>query len=184
MIQDKQRWNEKYATYPMPSNTAKIVEKYIDLANKGTALDLACGTGRNTFFMATKGFTVDAVDISDVALSKIPEHKNIKKIETDLDTYSLRENKYDLIVNCNYLDRRLMSQMKDALKKDGILIFETFVTATGEHYHHPSNEDFLLKINELLHTFIGLDIIYYEEKDEINLRGERAKIASLVAKKS
>lgn len=184
MLDDKKRWNEKYATYPMPSSTAKIVEKYIDFANKGTALDLACGTGRNTFFMATKGFRVDAVDISDVALSKISEHKNINKIETDLDEYSLAKERYDLIVNCNYLDRRLMSQMKDALKKGGVLIFETFVTANGEEYHHPSNEDFLLKVNELLHTFIGLDIIYYEERDEINLRGERAKIASLVAKKS
>lgn len=184
MQEDKQRWNEKYTNFPMPSNTAKIVEKYINLATKGQALDLACGTGRNTFFMATQDFHVDAVDISNIALSKIQDHENIKRIETDLDNYNLIKDKYDLIVNCNFLNRRLISQMKDALVKNGILIFETFIVAQGDNYHQPSNEDFLLKKNELLHSFINLDIIYYEEKDEINLRGEMVKIASLVARKS
>ncbi len=184
MQEDKQRWNEKYATYPMPSHSAKILEKYIKFAQKGVALDLACGAGRNSLFMAKQDFMVDAVDISDVALSKILEHKNIKKIEADLDIYNLTKDRYQLIVNCNYLNRRLMSQMRDSLKRGGILIFETFITADGDEYHHPSNEDFLLKVNELLHVFINLDIIYYEEKDEINLRGERVKIASLVAKRT
>ena len=45
------------------------------------------------------------------------------------------------------------------------------------------NPDYLLNPNELLNAFKDLNIIYYEEKDVINLRGEEARLASLVAKK-
>ena len=45
------------------------------------------------------------------------------------------------------------------------------------------NPNYLLKKNELLDVFKEFDIIYYEEKDDSNLRGEKNKIASLIAKK-
>jgi SAM-dependent methyltransferase len=108
----------------------------------------------------------------------------IAKIESDLDKYNIAPNTYDLIVNINYLNRRLVSQMKDALKKEGILIFETFIVAHGDYDHETMNLDYLLRKNELLHSFIGLEVIYYEERDDVNLRGEKVRIASLVAKKS
>ncbi len=183
MLEDKSRWNEKYTTMPMPDKVAKIVEKYVSLATVGRALDIAAGTGRNTHYLAEKGFVVDAVDYSDYALSRIKNMATINKIDTDLDTYRLGFNTYDLIVNCNYLDRRHFPQIKEALKEGGLLIYETFIVAHGEAYHQPTNLDFVLRKNELLHTFIGLDVIYYEEKDDINLDGERVKVASLVARK-
>ena len=74
--------------------------------------------------------------------------------------------------------------MKEALKQGGVLVFETFIVAHGEFQMPTTNLDYLLRKNELLHLFIGLDIIYYEEKIEVNRLGERVKIASLVAKKS
>ncbi|OIP53295.1 MAG: tellurium resistance protein TehB [Helicobacteraceae bacterium CG2_30_36_10] len=184
MYEDKERWNKRFVEFPMPDNVAKIVEKYASLANVVQALDLACGTGRNTHFLAEKGFLIDAVDFSDYALSKIKKSSMIKKIDTDLDKYNITPNKYDLIVNINYLNRRLVSQMKDALKSGGVLIFESFIVAHGDYKHETMNLDYLLRKNELLHSFIGLDIIYYEERDDVNLRGEKVRVASLVAKKS
>jgi tellurite methyltransferase len=183
MIEDKARWNEKYTKMPMQDKVSKVVEKYISLATVGTALDIAAGTGRNTHFLAEKGFIVDAVDYSDYALSKIKDLATINKIDTDLEKYRLAFNTYDLIVNCNYLDRRQFPQIKEALKEGGLLIYETFLVAHGAAYHQPTNLDFVLRKNELLQTFIGLDIIYYEERDDVNLRGEKVKVASLVARK-
>lgn len=184
MLEDKERWNKKFQEYPMPDNVTPIVEKYIDNANVGEALDVACGTGRNTHFLALKGFKVDAVDISDFALSKVKNKSTINKIDTDLDKYNIMPNKYDVIVNTNYLNRRLTSQMKDGLKSGGLIIFETFILAHGEFMHETMNLDYLLRKNELLHSFIGLDVIYYEERIDTNLRGERIKLASIVAKKA
>jgi len=183
MIEDKARWNKRHVEKPMRHNVEPIIEKYIEKASVGIALDIACGTGRNTHFLAEKGFLVDAVDLSDYALGEIKNLATINKIEEDLDTYNLAVNKYDLIVNINYLNRRFYPQIKEALKPGGVLIFETFIVAHGD-FKNPANPEFLLRRNELLHTFIGLDTIYYEEKDEINLRGEKIRVASLVARKA
>jgi SAM-dependent methyltransferase len=182
MIEDKERWNKRHVEKPMRTNVEPIVQKYINMAEVGKALDIACGVGRNTHFLVEKGFFVDAVDLSDYALSQVKENEKINKIEVDLDTYNLQKNAYDLIININYLSRRLFPQIKEALKPNGLLIFETFIVAHGD-FNQPANPEYLLRVNELLHAFIGLDIIYYEEKDEINLRGEDTRVASLVAKK-
>lgn len=184
MIEDKQRWNERHVSRPMSKDASKLLEKYIEHATVGQALDVACGSGRNSRYLSQLGFDVDAVDISDVALSKIDNSPTINKIETDLDTYNITPNKYDLIINMNYLNRRLSSQMKDALNPGGLIIFETFIVAHGDFKMPTTNLDYLLRKNELLHTFIGLDVIYYEEKIEVNKLGERVKLASIVAKKS
>ncbi|MDQ7046025.1 MAG: methyltransferase domain-containing protein [Sulfurimonas sp.] len=184
MIEDKERWNKRHIEKPMLHEVAKIVEKYGEKANVARALDIACGTGRNTHFLEALGFSVDAVDLSDYALSQIKDTPTITKIETDLDTYNLSENKYDLVVNCNYLNRRLMSQITNSLVDGGLVIFETFIVAHDTPERGSMNPDYLLKKNELLDAFIDLDIVYYEERDGVNLRGENNKIASLVAKKT
>jgi len=182
MIADKERWNHRHVDRPVSTEVAEIVRRFAPMATVGRALDIAAGAGRNTHYLAEKGFVVDAVDYSDVALSQIKELATINKIEADLDTYLFERDEYDLIVNCNYLDRRHFPLIKEALKANGILIFETFIATSGEGYHQPSNLDFVLRKNELLHAFIGLDIVYYEERDDINNRGEKVRIASLAAR--
>ena len=184
MIEDKKRWNEKYEDNTMQQTVSPLLKKYIGHVNIGEAIDIACGTGRNTHFLADLGFCIDAVDISDYALAKVKNSATINKIDTDLDKYNLAPNKYDLIVNINFLNRRLVSQMKEALKIGGVVIFETFTIAHGDFKMPTTNLDYLLRKNELLHSFIGLDVIYYEEKIDTNAKGERVKTASIVAKKA
>jgi len=184
MINDKQRWNEKYLVAPMPKETSEILIENIGLAKKGRALDIACGMGRNTHYLADHGFYVDAIDLSDYALKQVRDADNINKIDADLDNYVFDEECYDLIIKINYLDRNMFERIIKALKKEGVFIYETFVkTPTGEGYHNPTNPNFHLDLDELPKAFSELEIISYEEKDAINLRGEKVRIASLVAKK-
>lgn len=183
MIEDKVRWNKKYALYPMPGDAASLLTTHLRDANVGQALDIACGTGRNSVYLAEHGFVVDAVDISDSALSQIPLSDKIRTIEADLDEYEIAKESYDLVINCNYLDRAMFPAIKDGLKDGGVLIFETFVEAEGEGFHQPSNPDFLLRSEELKEAFEEFDIIKYEEHMTQNLRGEKVNVASLVARK-
>ncbi|MGA6153997.1 class I SAM-dependent methyltransferase [Stenotrophomonas sp. NPDC087984] len=69
-------WDGFYAdrAKPVPFFTAKPDEhlvSYLDrgLVAPGRALDLGCGPGRNALHLASRGFTVDAVDLSPMAIS-------------------------------------------------------------------------------------------------------------------
>lgn len=182
-MDDKTRWNAKHQNVPMPNDPSAIVIKNVKPSNGKRALDIACGTGRNTHYLAELGYEVDAVDISDYALTQINRTNKIHPIESDLTNYSIIPNSYDLIININYLERKLFSSMIAGLANDGILIFETFITAHEEGYHNPSNPEFLLRSNELPTEFSALKILFYEERDDINMYGEKVKIASFVGQK-
>ncbi len=184
MIEDKARWNKKYETAPMPSDPIPALISHIDEIKAGSkALDIACGKGRHTHFFALKNIYVDAVDYSDVALDALEKSDYIHPVDTDLDHYCIDSQAYDVIICTNYLSRRLFPYMKEGLKENGLLIVETFVEFPNEQGHLSSNSEYLLRKNELLHTFIGLDILFYEEKEMINLHGEKVKRATLVAKR-
>ncbi|MDP3301132.1 MAG: methyltransferase domain-containing protein [Sulfuricurvum sp.] len=182
-MDDKTRWNAKHQNVPMPNSPSNIVIKNVQPSHGKRALDIACGTGRNTHYLAKLGYEVDAVDISDYALSQIDRTNQIHTIESDLTNYSIASNSYDLIININYLERKLFSSMIEGLTNEGILIFETFITAHEAGYHNPSNPDFLLRSNELPTAFSALKTLFYEERDNINMYGEKVKIASYIGQK-
>ena len=185
MEQDRERWNKKYSNGEFPlEKPSKLLVEYIDLIPKGVALDIAAGLGRNALFLAEKGFKVDAVDYSDIAVQKLKSlHPNINPIHADLDKYRIEQNRYNLIINFNYLNRRLFPHIIYGLKPNGILIFQTFLDGEEEGLSQPSNPDFLLKKNELLHSFLRLRILFYKEEKVIKCDGSKSYQASLVAKK-
>ena len=181
--EDKERWDKKYKNNTVPTKIVEVVERYAILATGNQALDIACGMGRNTWFLAKSGFEVDALDISPLALESLKDVPNVTTKEVDFDTYTLEENKYDLIVCTYFLNRALFPQIEKALKEDGIFIFQTFM-------HHPdntkapSNKSFLLNEGELEATFDDrYELMHISEFMEEGLCGEVSAKASMVAKK-
>ncbi len=181
MQQDRIRWNAKYLDKAAPSaKPAEIVRQFCSLAPEGRALDIAAGTGKNALFLAEKGFTVDAVDISDVAMRKLSgRHPNAHPVCADLDTFDILREQYSLILNIRFLSRRLFPYIREGLVPGGILIFETYLEGHGEDYCHASCRDYLLRDNELLHSFLSLKIIFYQETRDPS-RTDFCHIASLV----
>ena len=83
---DRIKWNKRYSEKDPGQRIPRIVRAYIDRAPAGRALDIACGTGAVSLFLAERGYTVDAVDISDVALAAFADrHPAIRGICADLD---------------------------------------------------------------------------------------------------
>ena len=155
--QDRKKWNERYSTNIGNQEPSETILKYVSLAPIGNALDIACGNGRNSRFLARKGFQVDAVDISDIALNQFTDDDtHINVICQDIDTLQIPENRYQLIVNIRFLDRRLFPMIKNGLKPGGVLIFESFID---------EEKDYCLKSNELLHAFNSFRVVYYEERE-------------------
>ncbi len=168
-IKDKEKWNKKFSTMPellSPRPPAKFVEAYHDSCEGKRALDLGCGGGRHTLFLSQKGFLVDAVDISSVALEKLApkvDKEKVTLIEADLDTFTPQQAHYDLIVMTNFLDRDLIARSIEGLKDGGIFIIETYMD-DEENEKKNSNPDFLLQEEELIQMFYnGFKRLDYDE---------------------
>ncbi|NQU63736.1 MAG: methyltransferase domain-containing protein [SAR324 cluster bacterium] len=185
MKADEIKWNERYRTGKYPLTVNDVVESYFHFAEPGRALDIAAGNGRNALFLAENGFLIDAVDISGVALEMI-QAKNpaINCLHEDLDTYIPDPESYNLIINVNFLDRRLFPYIQKALKKDGILIFRTFLDThlMGTNQTNSRKNNYLCS-NELLQAFISFQILLYREQEFVWANGLRREAATLVARK-
>jgi tellurite methyltransferase len=175
-VDDRIKWDSRYSKDLGGSKPAEILTRFWRLAGSGTALDLACGNGRNSLFLCQKGFNVDAVDLSAVATDQLKgRYPRLNVICADLDTWEIPPVRYDLIVNIRFLDRRLLPAILAGLKPGGVVIFESFLDAGGDVY--------CLKYNELLRAFVSLRIVYYEEQKTVHA-GRFNQMASLVAVKS
>jgi SAM-dependent methyltransferase len=180
MLEDRLKWNEKYRNKNYSEEPAAIVKKHVELAGGRNALDIAAGNGRNALFLAKQGFVVDAVDISDAGLAQFAEkHPGIHPICADLDDFDIPANRYDLIVNIKYLNRRLFPYITEGLTKGGVLIFETFLASPDGTMERAICPEYLLQENELLHAFSSLKIVLYQEAEKTD-HDETAYLASLV----
>ncbi len=181
--EDKQKWNKKYQNNPAPDKPIKLITDFAKLATGTKALDVACGMGRHSKYLASQGFEVDALDISSLAIASLQGIPNINPKEVDFDTYTFPKNHYDLIICTFFLKREIFPQMIDALKKDGILIYETFVYHP-DNQQVPSQRSYLLEEGELEEVFGNtLELIEGREYWDETIEGFKMRKASIVAKK-
>lgn len=163
---------------------ARFLVENIDLLPRGRTLDIAMGSGRNAIYLAKMGFQVEGVDISreatDEALAYArKEGVSIQARVEDLETIpNFEEEVYDLVLCFNYLQRSLISQMKNWVKPGGMLVYETY-TVDQTQFGRPRNPDHLLRHNELLHAFQDFHVLRYREGI---IEGRKA-VASIVAQK-
>lgn len=99
-------WNRRYAEHPWPTEPdAGLVERAEPLV-PGRALDLGCGTGRNSLWLARHGWRVTGVDASSVGLSMALQSAHdsgvdLEVVEADLLQYRPASEGFDLVVVAN-----------------------------------------------------------------------------------
>jgi hypothetical protein len=186
---DKNRWNRRYNTgkYIYGKEPLKFLKEKLDILVKGKALILAMGEGRNAVFLAGNGFDVDGCDISEKAIEKTrlfarESGVTLSAFVADLEEYKIPADKYDLITCFYYTQRSLIPQIKEGLKRGGMVMIETYSIDQlkyGKDAPGPKNPAYLLKHNELLDSFRDFRILYYRE-GEI---AENKSVVSLIAQK-
>ncbi len=171
-------------THTRSLEPAQFLVDNIELLPKGRALDVAMGAGRNTIYLAKMGFHVEGMDVSAEAVSSALQLARkagvtIRAQVADLESnYHIEKDAYDVIICFNYLQRSLIPQIKDGLRKGGMVVYETFIVDQAK-FGKPKNPDYLLKHNELLGIFRNFRCLRYRE----GIIGERKAIASIIAEK-
>src|SRR5262249_23074320 len=153
--------HRQQAARPLEGPSAFLGE-LLPLLPTGPALDLACGTGRNTLFLSERQ-PVTAVDRSRAALEILEERalasrrqvsrgtvpapaaRGIRLVCCDLEGVRLPSQAFELIVCFRYLERRLFPDFVRALVPGGALLFETYTKAQLAFAKGPKNPHYLLE---------------------------------------
>ena len=174
METDRIKWNRRFLSEDSflgkrPSSfLTREIESIKRMASGRRALDIACGEGRNSIYLAQHGFQVTGLDISDVALAKARQRSEQKGVtiefrQTDLEECRLGDEQYDLIINFNFLLRDLIPQACSSLMSGGIFLFDSILESPETLAHH--TPAYLLRRGELALLFGDLDgkILFIEE---------------------
>lgn len=180
-------------TDPTP---ARFLTQQLHRLPKGTALDLASGSGRNALYLAAQGFQVDAIDRDAQALAKLAAtakqrnllNLNVHTIDLERATTEWPEfpkQAYDVIVVFFYLHRPLFPALIESLKPNGVLLYETFTIDNHLRHRHPRRAEFCLMHNELLRLTSGLRVLSYDEGEHDGSQGPGSVFtAQLVAQRT
>lgn len=161
MEDDRIRWNDRYrgAGYLLGVTPSPFLAEQLEFllvrCPGREALDVACGEGRNSVYLARHGFRVTGIDIAEEGLEKgralmAAAGVDVGFIRADLDSIEFA-GRYDLIINFNFLLRGLIPKLVAALNPGGILLFDTILDAPGAP--PTQHRDHLLQSGELRAIF-------------------------------
>lgn len=154
----------------MPPDALRGREQIVPVV--GAALDVACGRGAVAVWLAHRGLTVDAVDVSPVALAAArPAGPSVRWIEHDLDA-GLPEactGPYAVVVCQRFRDPALYPALRARLAPGGLLV----ITVLSEVGDGPG--PFRARPAELPAAFTDLSVLVHRERDgEASLVAVRA----------
>ena len=177
------RWQEKEGH---PFDPDPWLVKIREMLPAGRALDIAGGRGRNALFLAERGMSVLAIDVSEEALEQLGSEASrrglrIETLRADLEGEPwLPEETFDLVIDFFFLYRPLLPLLREAVKPGGMAVVRTFSSA-GSFPGGPGNPDFVLRPGELLEIFEGWEILLHEEGLEPSRKG--GSLAGIVARR-
>jgi ubiquinone/menaquinone biosynthesis C-methylase UbiE len=149
-------WDQIYRRYPIESwgwelgKPRPILVEFVEkgLIKRGKVLDLCCGAGTNTVYLAEKGFEVTAIDISRKAIAYAKEkagHANVKidfMIQSFVDL-SFKDEQFDFVfdMGCFHhveiVDRpKFITGVHRVLKKAGNYLLTCFSYKNGPAWNH------------------------------------------------
>jgi ubiquinone/menaquinone biosynthesis C-methylase UbiE len=177
MSSDYDKWDQIYRKYPLEAwgwelgKPRPILVEFVEkgLIKKGKTLDLCCGAGTNTVYLAEKGFETIAIDISQRAIEyakEKAEHANVKidfMIQSFVDL-SFRDKEFNFVFDMGCFhhveisDRlKFIRGVHRVLKKSGDCLLTCFSYKNGSAWNHFTEKQLIslfsgyFEINEIRH---------------------------------
>ena len=181
--------NQQYGLNPAHSEVISAC----DLISPGDALDMGCSNGRNSLYLAQRGFRVTAVDVNSNALAQlqsIVEQEGIDSITPRL--YDISEARldadYDFIactVTLMFIHpsrvEDVLADMQQRTKAGG---YNLIVCAMDSpDYPCPINFPFTFQPGQLDAAYDGWQQVKYNEDVGTMHNGARLRFATLLARK-
>lgn len=191
---DATEWDRRYLDTPSPwtdNANAFVVAETNDLP-PGSALDLACGEGRNALWLARRGWRVTGLDFSSVAIQRARVRAAEEELDAQFETVDLREwhpdGRFDLVCLV-YLHlvhddmASIMSRSAEAVAEGGTLF------VIGHHVDNLAHGTGGPQTSEVLYTqddltaWCPLEIVRAERVSRQAASGDTAIDALLVARR-
>jgi tellurite methyltransferase len=182
-------WNARYRSGERAAEdleaapTPLLIETALR-SKPGRALDLACGTGRNTLWLAEHGWSVTAVDAAEAAIEILRHRAAARGVTVDARVadlekgeFHIESSRWDLITICYYLQRNLLEPAKQGVVPGGILLVIVHITDPGEE---PTAHR--LRPGELKNYFEGWEILHQYEGEPRDA-GHQRSVAEVVARR-
>jgi SAM-dependent methyltransferase len=174
---DRQRWDDRHAgAGPAEPAPPALLDAHLDrLPAGGSALDVACGRGATAVWLAVRGFAVDALDVSPVALRAtarlaaahgVAERVRVREHDLDAGLPSVPAPGYQVVVCQRFRAPALYPALAAALAPGGLLAVSVLSRVGG------GDGPYRAAPGELAAAFAGLRVLAHREGD-----GEAALLA-------
>lgn len=173
--------NAKYVS----SSLKKAIE-FIGVSKLKSCIDLPCGNGRNTFYLANIFQKIIAVDINEAYLATINSYKeryslssnNIITLNVDLSSHIPSEvANADLVCSIHYYNYSSFKQIIESMKKGSFFYIETYNCNGGNYLQLPKEEEVETLLN-------GVSVLFKEQKlcGKGNIQDKRISFKCLIEK--
>ncbi|TVQ29244.1 MAG: class I SAM-dependent methyltransferase [Spirochaetaceae bacterium] len=194
------RWDERYSAdgYVFGTEPNGFLADTVPRLRVGRALCIADGEGRNSVFLAERGFTVTAMDASAIGMRKattlaMTRNVGLTTHVADLESYDFGNARWDAIVSifCHLppeLRRRVHARVAAALLPEGVFVLEAYTPRQLEYgTGGPSDAQLLMTVEDLQSELTGLELQIAREtvRDVVEGRGHtgRASVVQILAVK-
>jgi ubiquinone/menaquinone biosynthesis C-methylase UbiE len=177
MSSNYDEWDQIYRKYPVKAwgwelgKPRPILVEFVEkgLIKKGKALDLCCGAGTNTVYLAKKGFEVTAIDISQRAIKYAKEKAGRANVKINFMIQSFvdlpfPDEEFDFVFDMGCFhhveieDRAsFIEGVHRVLKKSGDYLLTCFSYKNGSAWNHFTEKQLIslfsgsFEINEIKH---------------------------------
>ncbi len=175
-------WDKRYREgfYRDTVEPHELLVKFWRLIPGKNVIDIAMGSGRDTAFLAKKGFNVYGLERSIEAIriarknSEIPDWP-ISVVQGDVAAIPFKDGSADCVLVFYFLLRDNIRSIPAILKKGGMLIYETFLRRQND-IDRRRNPEYLLQDVELISFFRDFELLFYEET--ISMSSGRKKVTA------